>query len=1171
MNIQNHVQNKYKSDTMSYPSENIPGFKKNWCIRRGAFEPTPYQRFVAKWVSSPDGSGRLLAWHGLGSGKTCTAYMVLRQFANNSKINKVIVAAPNKQMLVNTWMDEMESCVPINEVSNWKVSSDSRDIIKPKYGLKLMPPHQAIESKNPDIFFLTYSRLFNGLTGLGVGVNWFKGDKGTYPELKKKHPDPLENSVLIIDEAHYLGKKHGVGKELFDTLIHAPDSCKIVLLTATPVQGELSEIAPLLYVLQRTRKQSSGSRSVIHRSIPLKNPHFASHSAFDSKYGKLKDNSDFSSLQKSAQGLISFLSVDNDPRYFAPKDSKSNIVLCEMPVIQRVLYIRGMKNGLGELALKKKANIPTDYVDHRMKILLGAPPTQKCPDGYRQWSEKFYKLYENLWANRQHKNMVYTEFKGYGSQCLSHTLVNHHDYMMLKVSSKLKEGTHQYEYTYSIIDKFTFVSTKEIKENKHEQLSRMYTKLGKALERPDALYQEKLIKRIQRAIAIVTGGASAADTGFDEYDDEDDKYRRKSASKSVRNAQQIKLDKYFDELKQKTGPELRKELKKVTDKIKKLDTMYSQQSKEALEDIDSYLTQSSRKYIFAMLQSGDNKKGVQMISGSKGIFNQPANKHGRYINTLLLQGSDYKEGLSLQDVSNVHLLEPPSTIGDKQQIIGRAIRRCSHKHFWKTKAGFPPVKVYEYISVPPNFTMDNLLGIKKWGDQKNSYSASKKKRRPKSPPKKPKTPTPKKPKTPTPLSQLGRGGRRRKQVQRFAAEQNMSFAKANEAGQAIINDKNCVGPKFKIMETEAHQDEFDFDNGDINSLPIDVFIWQRQQESVGGIKDIVLQKFKEVSVDRKLFGDYLDYQRKNVTQNYYNKVASAGLVLNAKMEVKAKAKANKAASKARKLSELRRGKEAAKANKAAAKARKLSQNRRDKEAAKANKLAIKARKLSQNRRDKEAAKANKLAIKARKLSALHRAKANKAAAKARKLSQNRRDKEAAKANKAAAKARKLSAKKVKIISKEEAIRRFSGNQGRKNSPNLPPGYTLNNQCKACMMVGKGRRPPHTCGKVFTKPVKPVVGASKRGRPKMYVNLANTPIATNQEPWVPYYQAAYNRVLKRVQKKGNGKPLLKDVIVEYQKVKEVKKLVGNANTVPLWMFPPKAANYITKYPSLVKVK
>ena len=309
------VKNKYKTNAMDPPSENIPTFKKNWCIRRGGFEPTPYQRFVSKVVANKP--GRVLAWHGLGSGKTCTAYMVLRRFVTDKSINKVIVAAPNKQMLVNTWMDEMESCVPISEVSEWKVASDSRDIIKPKYGLKLMPPHKVVDSKNPDILFLTYSRLFNGLTGLGIGANWFHGDKGEYQELRKKHKDPLENSVLIIDEAHYLGKKYGVGKDLFDVLIHAPDSCKIVLLTATPVQGDLSEIAPLLYILQRSKKGNS-----VNVSWPLKNPDLSSHSAFDSKYGKIKSPDDqlVKSLQNNARGLISYLSVDNDPRYFAPKD-----------------------------------------------------------------------------------------------------------------------------------------------------------------------------------------------------------------------------------------------------------------------------------------------------------------------------------------------------------------------------------------------------------------------------------------------------------------------------------------------------------------------------------------------------------------------------------------------------------------------------------------------------------------------------------------------------------------------------------------------------------------------------------------------------------------------------------------------------------------------------------
>ena len=54
---------------------------------------------------------------------------------------------------------------------------------------------------------------------------------------------------------------------------------------------------------------------------------------------------------------------------------------------------------------------------------------------------------------------------------------------------------------------------------------------------------------------------------------------------------------------------------------------------------------------------------------------------------VIIAGEKYKEGISLMDTNFVHILEPPINKADKQQIIGRVVRNCSHKNLAYPKNG----------------------------------------------------------------------------------------------------------------------------------------------------------------------------------------------------------------------------------------------------------------------------------------------------------------------------------------------------------------------------------------------------------------------------------------------------------------------------------------------------
>lgn len=103
------------------------------------------------------------------------------------------------------------------------------------------------------------------------------------------------------------------------------------------------------------------------------------------------------------------------------------------------------------------------------------------------------------------------------------------------------------------------------------------------------------------------------------------------------------------------------------------------------------------------VEHGEGNKRFAIWSGDevtslkeeiKTIFNQKENKDGSKIK-IILGSPSIKEGVSLLRVQQVHILEPYWNLSRLEQIIGRAVRYCSHKDVKKKER---KVKVFIYIS-----------------------------------------------------------------------------------------------------------------------------------------------------------------------------------------------------------------------------------------------------------------------------------------------------------------------------------------------------------------------------------------------------------------------------------------------------------------------------------------
>ena len=79
------------------------------------------------------------------------------------------------------------------------------------------------------------------------------------------------------------------------------------------------------------------------------------------------------------------------------------------------------------------------------------------------------------------------------------------------------------------------------------------------------------------------------------------------------------------------------------------------------------------------------------------VFSNVKNKHGKNIK-LVLGSKVMSEGISLHNVGTVQILDAYFNLGRTEQIIGRAIRWCSHYKIMDKNNIYPKVKVFKYVA-----------------------------------------------------------------------------------------------------------------------------------------------------------------------------------------------------------------------------------------------------------------------------------------------------------------------------------------------------------------------------------------------------------------------------------------------------------------------------------------
>ena len=228
----------------------------------------PYQKLVRDYLTIETPYRGLLLYHGLGSGKTCSAIAVAESLMSNKKVYIMLPAS-----LKDNFLKGIQECGdPIYSESHWvekKANTDEEREKAFKLGIsekfineegryfitvgdmpsnfRTIPELQPIIRKQ--ILDIIDSRFkfinYNGISSVNI-------DK----VLPEEHM--FDNSVVIIEEAHNLMSgvvnDREIKKRLYDMIYNGVDT-KVVCLTGTPVTNRPQELSFLMNILRGPIKQ----------------------------------------------------------------------------------------------------------------------------------------------------------------------------------------------------------------------------------------------------------------------------------------------------------------------------------------------------------------------------------------------------------------------------------------------------------------------------------------------------------------------------------------------------------------------------------------------------------------------------------------------------------------------------------------------------------------------------------------------------------------------------------------------------------------------------------------------------------------------------------------------------------------------------------------------------
>jgi hypothetical protein len=220
-------------------------------ICSGVINLQSHQSLLSNFINTHTPYRGLLIFHGLGSGKTCGAITICENFKEqiqkyNTRIYVLVPGPLNKTQ----WKDEIIKCTKETYLKDMTNTIGYVDKAEENKCLKM--------AKNSIMEYYkitTYRGFYNKVLGQKIiehskdGKSYRKNEKGEVErDIAIDKLDDLDNSLLVIDEAHHLtGNDYGVAVQ---KIIKNSKNLRVLLLTGTPMKNLADDIIELMNFLR---------------------------------------------------------------------------------------------------------------------------------------------------------------------------------------------------------------------------------------------------------------------------------------------------------------------------------------------------------------------------------------------------------------------------------------------------------------------------------------------------------------------------------------------------------------------------------------------------------------------------------------------------------------------------------------------------------------------------------------------------------------------------------------------------------------------------------------------------------------------------------------------------------------------------------------------------------
>ena len=225
-------------------------------LKTADYELLPQQAFVRNFLSFQTPYNSLMLFHGLGSGKTCSAIGVceeMRDYLKQMGINKriIIVASPNVQDNFKLQLFDERKLKEVDGIWSMKGCLGNKLLkeINPT-GIKGLKREKVIQQVK-NVINASYS--FQGYVQFSNEIVRKSGKTGNMETKIKNLEIEYSNSLVVIDEVHNIrisddNENKNVAKNLM-FLVSVVSNVRLLLLSATPMFNSYKEIVWLLNLM----------------------------------------------------------------------------------------------------------------------------------------------------------------------------------------------------------------------------------------------------------------------------------------------------------------------------------------------------------------------------------------------------------------------------------------------------------------------------------------------------------------------------------------------------------------------------------------------------------------------------------------------------------------------------------------------------------------------------------------------------------------------------------------------------------------------------------------------------------------------------------------------------------------------------------------------------------